>query len=305
MQRIKVPMKNKIVAILFLAGLAVFFTGNISADPGTVEFTADAGLGLTGLVTTTYIASGSKADSLTVSGTDLNVYGIWDGIAFQLKTSANKVLQLTPTGGTADLTFSSDYVDEAGYVSQWTATSSVSVDYVVGVPEANTYYAVEVDSVPITGSPFDSGESKEITFSHTGGGVYTIEEVVIVLEVETLSATDITSESATLRGKLTNRGEDDTVYVWFKWGGDETLTETTAEQEMVGLGIFRASVSGLVEGETYYFQAIAEDQAMGALIEGEILSFIARDSILITVMMGGKLRIIEIDQEGRIITRKE
>ena len=305
----KTSNKVNIVAILFLTvPILLFYIFNAdqaSASPGTVEFTADAELSLTGLDTTTYIASGSKADSLTISGSDLNVYGVWDGIAFQLKTSTSKVLQLTTSGGTADLVFSSNNVS-GGYISQWTITSSVSVNQIIGVPSANTYYDVKADGASITGSPFDSGASKEVTFSRVGGGIYTIEEVVIPLDVETLSATDITVESATLRGRLTDIGQGDTVYVWFKWGADQSLIETTLEQTMTGLGIFRAGLSGLIEGQTYYFQAIAENREAGILIEGELVSsFVARDSIFITVMMGGRLRVIEVDQEGRIIIRKE
>jgi hypothetical protein len=292
---------------IFIGLIAAFYIFNVGQGlANTVEFTADTTLDLTGLETTTYFASGSKADSLTISGANLNVYGIWDSITFQLKTAGHKVLQLTTSGGTADLTFSSANVS-SGYVDEWTVSSSVSVTYLIGVPKADTYYAVEVGGLPIDGSPFDSGPSAEVSFSRSGGAVYTIEEVVVTLTVETLLPTDITIGSATLRGKLTERSGAGTVHVWFKWDTDETLIdpETTAEQEMVGLGIFRADISSLVEGETYYFQAVAEDQTTELLAEGAILNFVAREGLFITVTMGGKTRIIEIDREGRIIIQRE
>ena len=176
----RVPKLNRaiiiifIVGIVFLAGFYIFQVGQVQAGH-TVEFTADVILDLTGLDTTTYLASGSKADSLTISGANLNVYGIWDGITFLLKTADHKVLQITPSGGTADLTFSSDYVGN-DYVYQWTENSSVSVTHVLGVPKPDTNYTVKAGGLVIEGSPFDSGVDAEITFTRTGGGseVFTV-----------------------------------------------------------------------------------------------------------------------------------
>lgn len=172
--------KIDIVAVLVLIGLItgfyIFNSIQVQASPGTVEFTADVILDLDpDLDVTTYIASGSKADSLTISGANLNVYGIWAGIPFLLKTAVHKVLQLTPSGGTADLTFSSTYVS-SGYVSQWSETSSVSVVHIVGVLDANSWYKVKVGGVPY--GTYNSGSSAEISFTRTGTGVsevFTIE----------------------------------------------------------------------------------------------------------------------------------
>jgi hypothetical protein len=174
----KIDIIAVLVLIGLIAGFYVFNFGQVQASPGTVEFTSDVELDLTGLDTTIYIASGSKADSLTISGTDLNVYGIWAGTAFLLKTATYKILQLIPSGGTANLTFSSSYVS-SGYVSQWAETSSVSVVHIVGVPSANTDYIVKVGGVPY--GTYNSGPSAELSFTRTGSGfseVFTVEENV-------------------------------------------------------------------------------------------------------------------------------
>ncbi len=305
-------MKKHIVTVQLLAGLIVvlyiFSAGQVSAGPGTVEFTADIKLNLTGLQEDIFIAGGSEAASLEVSGNSLVVSGIvadGDPFSWLFKTADHNVLQLTPTGGSANLEFSSEH-EESGYINQWEITTDVNIDFVVGVPEANTLYEVKLGEIAI--DSFDSGENKEINFEHNGSGVYTVEELVIVLDVETISAADVTSESATLRGRLIDMREGAIIDVWFKWGDDKDLIEfdIIGEQEMLAPGVFRESVAGLVEGKTYYFQAVAEDKEEDLLIEAEeIFSFVPRDSIFITVKMGGKLRIIEIDQEGKIITRTE
>jgi len=170
--------KNNFIFVFFLASLiAGFYVFNPSqVRANTVEFTEDTVLELEGLDITTYFAAGSKADSLTISGKDLSVYGVWDSIPFLLKTATHKVLQITPSGGTADFTFSSDYVS-LGRVRRWTATSSVSTNFVIGAPMANADYIVKVNGVEIPGSPFNSGAGAEVNFNRTGSGVsevYTI-----------------------------------------------------------------------------------------------------------------------------------
>jgi len=166
--------KNKKIDILAICicfaivfAFYIFYSGH-KIGSGTVEFTGDVILDMNGLGDTAYVASSSKCDHLTISNTDLNVYGIWDGIPFLLKAPCHKILQLTPSGGTTDLTVSSSNVT-SGYISQWTQNSSVSVATVVG-GAADASYTVKVDGAEISGSPFDSGDSGEVSFTRTGGG---------------------------------------------------------------------------------------------------------------------------------------
>lgn len=189
--------KTDIAAILLLIGLIAGFyffnPGQVRASPGGVEFTSDVVLELQGLDTTTYIAAGSKADYLTISGTTLSVYGIPAAGMFLLKTDSHKVLQLAPIDGTADFIFSSVYVS-SGYVSQWTGASSVSVAHTVGVPKASSEYNVTVGGV-LYGT-YNSGPAAEISFGRTGSGsaeTFTVEEkeeeeIVDVCQIDTGNA---------------------------------------------------------------------------------------------------------------------
>jgi hypothetical protein len=170
--------RNNFVFVSLLAvlvmGFYVFNPNQVKAN--TVEFAEDTVLELEGLDTTIYFGAGSEADYLTISGKNLHVYEVWNGIPFLLKTSEHKVLQVTPSGGTANFSFSSDYLT-AGYLRRWTATNSVSTNFVIGAPVADADYIIKVNGIEITGSPFNSGSGAEVNFNRTGSGaseVYTI-----------------------------------------------------------------------------------------------------------------------------------
>jgi len=262
---IKIFKKNYIISpvILMALLLAVFWFSNpgvIRANPGIVEFTSDVILDLSGLSTTTYIGTGADCAFLTVSSTDLNIQGLGDSIAFLLKTLGHKVLQMTPSGGTADLTFSSTYVS-SGYVSQWEATSSVPVAYVVGVSNANTWYQVKTDGAAIAGSPFNSGASAEVSFSYTGSGVsevFTIEGITDPT-VLTNSATNVATSTAQLNGNLVSLGGASSTDVWFQWGETDSYGNETASSNKDTAGTFSVNLSSLTQGQTYHFRAMAEN----------------------------------------------
>ncbi len=162
-----------IIPGLVLAFLLISWLVNplsVKASPGTVEFTSDVILNSSGLDTATYyIASGAKASSLVISGSDLTVSGALSNTLFLLKTADHDVLRITPSGGAADLSFSSNYF-VFGWISRWSETSSVSVQHVVGVPRQNADYFVKADGVPVSGSPFNPGASSVISFTRTGSG---------------------------------------------------------------------------------------------------------------------------------------
>jgi len=165
--------KSGVAAVLLCLGLVLgfyFFQDNqVKASSDIVEFVDDVILDLPGLSTTTYIASGSKCDNLVISGTDLTVNAVFAGPDyFRLKTSTHKVLEIIPSGGTADFVFSSDNVSSGGYLGQWREKSSISVEHKVGVPTANDDYVVKVDGIAI--GTFNSGSGAEITFTRTGTG---------------------------------------------------------------------------------------------------------------------------------------
>ncbi len=157
-------MRKYFLAIILGIGLLIPLLGLAAS----VQFTEDTVLSLSGLSTTLYAKSGSKCDSLTVSGSTLTV-DVPAGSSFTLKTASHDVLALTPSGGSVVLTFNTAYF-AGGYVSQWTASSSVSsasVIFSVGVSENNVDYLVKVD-----GSNLDyylSDSSGIVSFNYTGG----------------------------------------------------------------------------------------------------------------------------------------
>lgn len=129
--------------------------------------------------------------------------------------------------------------------------------------------------------------------------------------VESISAIDITNESATLRGKITSTGGEDADLRGFEWGtasanpGEHphSWTEGDSENYQYGTELFSHQLTGLSEGETYYFRAKAHNSLGWGY--GEEKSFVAKEMILITVTIGDKSRIIEIDQEGRVFIKRE
>ena len=114
---------TKIFLFIFCLGSALtVFVGEARA--AQIQFIEDAELDLSGLSSTLYTKSGSECDSLTVSGSTLNA-DVPEGSSFTLGTSNHNVLKLTPSGGTASLTFNTGYLSASSYLSQWTVGSSI------------------------------------------------------------------------------------------------------------------------------------------------------------------------------------
>lgn len=80
--------------------------------------------------------------------------------------------------------------------------------------------------------------------------------------VWTDNASNIGLTSATLNGYLTHLGGAADCKVFFEYGDDENyLGEETEEQTMTSTGEFSAVVTGLTSNVTYYFRAIAKNDA--------------------------------------------
>ena len=75
--------------------------------------------------------------------------------------------------------------------------------------------------------------------------------------VTTGNATDITLNSATLNGALTNLGSATSVAVSFEWGLTTSYGNVTGSLTMGAPGTFSAPLAGLVPGATYHFRAKA------------------------------------------------
>lgn len=160
--------------------LLIFFLSFSLVDisyAANIYFTADAQLDLTGLPCAIYVASGSAADSLTTLGTNLTA-DIPSGSIFVIKTTST-VLSMTASGGTIILGFDTGYFG-TGYVTQWSASSSVSgatVGIDILVPNANTSYLIKVDGTNF--NYYTSNGSGVVSFTYNGGfsnKVFTIQE---------------------------------------------------------------------------------------------------------------------------------
>ncbi len=77
--------------------------------------------------------------------------------------------------------------------------------------------------------------------------------------VETREATNVDSDSATLRGRLLDNGNDDNE-VYFEWGTSTgNLSHTTSSDSLSSETTFSQSISGLASDRTYYFRACAQN----------------------------------------------
>jgi hypothetical protein len=96
--------------------------------------------------------------------------------------------------------------------------------------------------------------------SITINGVYSIHanfSVFISPSVITESTSDITFNSATLNGNLTNKGTASTVTVSFEYGLTTSYGSTTTGIPMSSTGNFNSGISSLSPGTTYHFRAKA------------------------------------------------
>lgn len=88
--------------------------------------------------------------------------------------------------------------------------------------------------------------------------------------VETLSATDITSASATLHGNITNDGGTTIIARGFYYG---TSAENLDHTVLVGIGTgeYSLELTGLVDGTTYYYCAFAQNNI--GITTGNLMDF--------------------------------
>ncbi len=101
---------------------------------------------------------------------------------------------------------------------------------------------------------------------------FTTETQIANPSVETLDATNITEDSATLNGKLDSTGGDSSVTVYFKYSQDGINWTETTHQTLSAPGNFSANISGLVSGTAYKFVAIAENST-GTPVSGSEKTF--------------------------------
>lgn len=99
-------------------------------------------------------------------------------------------------------------------------------------------------------------------------------------DVRTLSAEDITDDSAELVGEVT---DGDNLEVWFAFDEDDSTPSCSSSSQRESVSgtyddgdEFTEEVGGLDEDERYYYRACAEDED-GDIVSGSVKSFITDD----------------------------
>lgn len=103
-------------------------------------------------------------------------------------------------------------------------------------------------------------------WSHQGSLVvsYTVDVETNISnpDVDTNEATSVDASSTTLNGDLIDLGGDTNATVWFEWGTSEgDLNNDTSSSTLSDTTTFSKTINDLDEGETYYFRAVAQNDA--------------------------------------------
>ena len=88
--------------------------------------------------------------------------------------------------------------------------------------------------------------------------------------VSTSAATNVGETSATLRGNVSSFGSASSAGIYFDWGTTSAFGHSTFVANMNSTGGFSKTITGLDEGQNYYFRARAEGDRTGY---GSILRF--------------------------------
>lgn len=185
MRRFKKIKRNVVAINIFFILVFVFLTGHLflsfnltEASSSGIEFSSDVILDLDGLETTLYIAEGSSAEELTVSGSTLSVTGVPASGFFHIKTDSHTVLKIEPSTNSIGFSISSENITSLGYIQEWSIDSVGEIGFIVGVLLEETYYSVRKNGTEIDESPFLSSDTLEgwykISFTESGEGVYAV-----------------------------------------------------------------------------------------------------------------------------------
>ena len=110
------------------------------------------------------------------------------------------------------------------------------------------------------------------------------------IAVSTSSASDVTSNSATLRGYVSSMGPYESISVWFQWGTSNGYGSNTEQQVIYGPGPFSIQISGLAPNTSYYFRAAAKPEVVGVTtVYGNAESFNTSGAAVIAVSTGAEM----------------
>jgi len=95
--------------------------------------------------------------------------------------------------------------------------------------------------------------------------------------IQTLAATNILTNSATLNGRLVGLGTDPSVSVWFQWGPSTAYGFETNHQTMTLAGPVNQSITSLTPNAVYHFRAVAQNGT--GVVYGQDMSFTSGNTI--------------------------
>jgi len=146
-------------------------------------------------------------------------------------------------------------------------TSPGTVSYqVLGLVPGTTYYFQSVAQTPENLKVYGSTEIFSTLSNST-------------LAVATYPATSITASSAILNGYLQDIGNTATAQVWFEYGTTADFGNTTNMQTLNRSSAFSSVVTGLAQGRTYYYRAVALNPTGGGRsVNGSVSSFVTPGS---------------------------
>ncbi|MFW6046415.1 MAG: DUF2341 domain-containing protein, partial [Candidatus Woesearchaeota archaeon] len=105
--------------------------------------------------------------------------------------------------------------------------------------------------------------------------IFVTGDALVQPDVLTESATDIQPTQATLQGELIDMGNDYSVDVWFEWDNNDSFSNSsfTSIQSFNETASFEQIITGLSEGETYYYRAYVQNDLNTVI--GDTSSFTA------------------------------
>jgi phosphodiesterase/alkaline phosphatase D-like protein len=159
-----------------------------------------------------------------------------------ISASLNGDLESLGTDSTVEVSFEYGTTPEFGHTTTakvMDTTGAFSADISELLPGTIYYFRARA-----TGS--QSVHDDAITFS-------TAQEPVVNLS----QASNITTNGATLNGKLVSTGKATSVTVRFEYGTTPDYGHQTTTQEMTSAGVFSVNVTDLEPGTTYHFRAVA------------------------------------------------
>lgn len=257
-------------------------TGSISYGTNTTSFSHT----LSGLIanTTYYYRTVAQNTYGTVNGATLSFTTTGQQSTGQVYVSTNNPSSITQNGATLN-----GYVTSNGYNTtawfEWGTNNSLGNNTTVtnygnnatsfNSPlynlNANTTYYYRAVAQGQYGAVYGS----IISFTTNGSTYVPPPSYGVSPTATTLLATELTGATARLNG-LVATSNNQSSSAWFEWGTNGSLGNKTQTINIGSLPVVRHSdyLTGLVEGQTYYYRIVAENAS--GRVSGAVSSFVAR-----------------------------